>query len=164
VVITTKTWKKTIPEFITITIRSLSIMKTVHPAIDTGIASQIGHYSDAIAVNNNVQWLFSSATPGLPSEGELNRNISEQAELAWEQLLIIVNEAGMGMQHLVKITQYLTFKEDIPDYVKVRHKVLGECKPASTLLVIEQLDWPDMLISIEFIAAKPIDKSGTPGI
>jgi 2-iminobutanoate/2-iminopropanoate deaminase len=139
-------------------------MKTIHPTIDTGIASQIGLYSDAVAVNKNVQWLFSSATPGLPSEGDLNRNITEQAELAWEQLLIILDEAGMGIQHLVKITQYLAFKEDIPDYVKVRHKVLGECKPASTLLVIEQLDWPDMLLSIEFIAAKPIETLRSSGI
>ena len=55
-----------------------------HVIHDIGIASQIAAYSDAIEVKPNLRWLLTSGTPGLTQSGDLPKEISSQAELAWK--------------------------------------------------------------------------------
>ena len=60
----------------------------------------------------------------------------------------------MTVHDIVKVTQYLTRAEDIKDYAQVRNRFLGTARPASMLLVIPQLVWPNLLVEVEIIAAK----------
>jgi len=60
----------------------------------------------------------------------------------------------MGVTDLVKVTHYLLKAEDIPDYVKVRTRFLGDVQPASMLLVGPELVRPEFLLEIEAYAAK----------
>ena len=71
--------------------------------------------------------------------GDLPKDITSQAERAWEHVVLILEQAGMTVADLVKVTQYLTRAEDIPAYGKVRSRFLGDARPASMLLVIPQL-------------------------
>jgi enamine deaminase RidA (YjgF/YER057c/UK114 family) len=61
----------------------------------------------------------------------------------------------MGPEHLVKIVQYLVNAEDIPAHSAIRARFLGDCRPASMLLVTAALPKPGFLIEIEVIAAAP---------
>jgi 2-iminobutanoate/2-iminopropanoate deaminase len=54
----------------------------------------------------------------------------------------------------VKVTQYLTQIEPIPDCSKVRMRILGDVRPAFMLLVVPQLVRPEFLLEVEIIAAK----------
>jgi enamine deaminase RidA (YjgF/YER057c/UK114 family) len=65
----------------------------------------------------------------------------------------MLDQANMGLAYIVKVTQYLTRDEDIPEYVKVRTRFLGVAEPASMLLVIPQLVRPEFLVEIEVIAS-----------
>jgi enamine deaminase RidA (YjgF/YER057c/UK114 family) len=125
-----------------------------HRIHDIGVAKQIGAYSDAIEVAPNLRWLVTSGTPGLMAAKELPRDIIGQSELAWKHVLTILEKAGMTVADVVKVTQYLTHAEDIPAYAKVRSSFLGDNCPASMLLVIPQLVWPEILVEVEIIAAK----------
>jgi enamine deaminase RidA (YjgF/YER057c/UK114 family) len=69
----------------------------------------------------------------------LSKDITGQSELAWKHILRVLREAGMGVEDIVKVTQYLTRAEDIAEYVKVRYKFLGDARPAFMLLVVPQL-------------------------
>ena len=124
---------------------------TIH---DVGIAKQIGAYSDAIETKSNLRWLYTSGTPGLSEAGDLPKDISGQAELAWQHILKMLKQADMAPTDLVKVTQYLTRAEDIQAYGKVRSRILGDVRPAFMLLVIPQLVRPEFLIEVEAIAAK----------
>jgi 2-iminobutanoate/2-iminopropanoate deaminase len=128
-----------------------------HKTLNIGVASQIGKYSDAVEVKGNVRWLFTSGTPGLSINGTLPSDIAGQAVLAWENIMRLLEEAGMTIGNLVKVTQYLTRAEDIAAYATVRKRFLGEAKPASMLLITPQLVWPELLVEIEIIAAKSIE-------
>ena len=119
-----------------------------------GIASQIGKYSDAIEVSANARWLFTSGTPGLTLDGNLPDDISGQAEIAWTHIVAMLARANMDVNDLVKVTHYLLRAEDIPAYVKVRTKFLGDARPASMLLIVPELVKPNFLLEIEAIAAK----------
>ena len=126
-----------------------------HTIHDIGVASQIGSYSDAIEAKPNLRWLTTSGTPGLAVNGDgLPKDITGQAELAWQHILSILGKAGMTVTDIVKVTQYLTRADDIAAYAKVRTRYLGQARPASMLLVIPQLVWPEILVEVEIIAAK----------
>jgi 2-iminobutanoate/2-iminopropanoate deaminase len=119
-----------------------------------GVAQKIGLYSDAVEVPPNARWLFTSGTPGLPLEGALPNDITGQAELAWKHILTMLDRAEMGVHDLVKVTHYLTRASDIPAYVKVRARFLGDARPASMLLIVPELVRPEFLLEIEAYAAK----------
>ena len=121
---------------------------------NVGVASQIGSYSDAIEVPPGGRWLFTSGTPGLSLDGGLPADVSGQAELAWGHIVKMLESAGMTVQDLVKVTHYLLHEDDIPDYVKVRSRFLGEARPASMLLTGAGLVREEFLLEIEAIAAK----------
>ena len=122
--------------------------------VDVGIARQIGKYSDAIEVAPNARWLFTAGTPGLALDGTLPQDITGQAELAWTHIINMLNKANMGVQDLVKVTHYLLRAADIPEYVKVRSRFLGDARPASMLLIVPELVKPEFLLEVEAIAAK----------
>ncbi len=126
-----------------------------HVIHDIGIASQIASYSDAIEIRPNLRWLLTSGTPGLSQSGDLPNDISGQAELAWKHVIHILQRASMTVADIVKVTQYLARAEDIKAYAEVRARFLGDNRPASMLLVIPQLVWPEILVEVEIIAAKP---------
>ena len=119
-----------------------------------GVASQIGSYSDAVEVPAGARWLFTSGTPGLALDGELPADVAGQAELAWGHIIRALDAAGMTVHDLVKVTHYLLHEEDIPDYVKVRSRFLGEARPASMLLTGAGLVKSEFLLEVEAVAAK----------
>ena len=119
-----------------------------------GVASQIGKYSDALEVPANARWLYTSGTPGLALDGNLPDDIAGQAEVAWTHIVSMLTRARMDVNDLVKVTHYLLRAEDIPAYVQVRGKFLGDARPASMLLIVPELVKPNFLLEIEAIAAK----------
>jgi enamine deaminase RidA (YjgF/YER057c/UK114 family) len=125
-----------------------------HTIHDIGVASQIGLYSDAIEASPNLRWLMTAGTPGFTEASEVPADITGQSELAWENVLRVLAKAGMSVHDIVKVTQYLIRAEDIKAYAQVRNRVLGAARPASMLLVIPQLVWPNLLVEVEVIAAK----------
>jgi 2-iminobutanoate/2-iminopropanoate deaminase len=123
--------------------------------LDVGVARQIGSYSDAVEVPSNARWLVTSGTPGLALDGgELPRDITGQAELAWTHIVNMLRQADMSVHDLVKVTHYLVSASDIPAYVKVRSRFLGAARPASMLLIVPALVRPEFLLEIEAVAAK----------
>jgi 2-iminobutanoate/2-iminopropanoate deaminase len=125
-----------------------------HKIHDVGIAKQIGTYSDAIEVAPDMRWLYTAGTPGLAADGTVPADITGQAEIAWQHIMAMLKKADMGVHDLVKITQYLLNAADIPAYAKVRSRYLGDARPASMLMIVPGLVWPNMLLEIEAVAAK----------
>ena len=125
-----------------------------HTIYDIGVAKQIGSYSDAIEAAPNLRWLMTSGTPGFTDASKVPTDIAGQSELAWENVLRVLSKADMTVGDIVKVTQYLTRAEDIKAYSQVRNRFLGTARPASMLLVIPQLVWPNLLVEVEIIAAK----------
>jgi 2-iminobutanoate/2-iminopropanoate deaminase len=130
----------------------MTTKSTIH---DIGVASQIGKYSDAVETSCPGRLLFLSGTPGLAPDGTLPATFEEQAEQAWKNVIALLENAGMGPEHLVKISQYLIRSEDVPLYPPIRAKWLGDNRPASMLVIVPGLVRPDILIEIEAYAVAP---------
>ena len=125
-----------------------------HIIHDVGVTARVGAYSDAIEVASDARWLFTAGTPGLSPDGHLPGDIVGQAEIAWVNIVGVLARAGMGVHDLVKVTHYLLRSSDIPAYVGVRSRFLGDARPASMLLIVPQLVRPEFLVEIEAYAAK----------
>ena len=78
-----------------------------------------------------------------------------QAVQVFRNIHLCLRANGMRKEDLVKLVVYVTDPRMIEDYRAARAKVLGgDVLPASTLLVIDGLAQPDMLIEVEAWAAK----------
>ncbi len=121
--------------------------------VNVGVAARIGKYSDAVEIAAGKRQLHVSGTPGIRKDGSVPHTFEEQADLAWQNLVEILNAAGMGVENLVKINQTLVRAEDIRAYPAIRLKYLGDHRPASMLSVVAALVKPDILFEIEAVAA-----------
>jgi 2-iminobutanoate/2-iminopropanoate deaminase len=126
----------------------------MHATHDIGIARHIGAYSDAVELEPGLRWLAISGTPGMTADGIVPEDFEEQATLAWSNVVEALDSAGFGVHDLVKITQYLTSADDIPAHAEIRSQFLGAARPASMLLVVSALPWPQMSIEVEAWAAR----------
>jgi enamine deaminase RidA (YjgF/YER057c/UK114 family) len=123
--------------------------------INVGVSSRVGTYSDSVEVTAGRRMVFVSGIPGLDAKnGAVPEGFREQADLAWNNLKAILREAEMGVEDIVKLTQYLVRREDLAAYREIRTRHLGDCRPASMLAFLPELVWPNMRIELEAVAAK----------
>src|SRR5262245_10316668 len=76
------------------------------------VAPPVGSYSHAIETPPNARWLTISGQVGVSPDGKVGASAAEQAEQIWKNILAILADAGMGPEDLVKVTTFLTRKED----------------------------------------------------
>ncbi len=115
----------------------------------------IGVYSHAVKVAAGAEWLVISGQVGIDAKGKLADGIRKQSEQAFRNVLACLRAAGMRKSDLVKFTVFLTDPRHIEGYRAARKRVIGDdTRPASTLLLIDGLASPDMLVEIEATAAK----------
>ena len=108
-------------------------------------------YSQAIEVSGATRTLFISGQLGTEPDGTTPPTIEEQARLAWRNLHLQLEAAGMTFDNLVKVTMYIPNESDIPAARPARVEALGHRRPASTVL-IAGLANPAWKIEIEAIA------------
>lgn len=123
--------------------------------INAGIARHVGQYSDAVKIVGAGEILLVSGTPGIDADsGELPAGFEAQADLAWRNIVRILQEADMEVSQIVKLTQHLTRREDLAIYRDIRKRYLAGHAPASMLTFLSGLVWPNMLIELEVVAAR----------
>jgi enamine deaminase RidA (YjgF/YER057c/UK114 family) len=118
------------------------------------VAPPGGRYSHAIEVPPNARWLHISGQIGTAPDGTVPAGITAQVENVWRNLTAILADADMGIADLVKVTVFLTRDQDIAAYREARDRIIGDTRPASTLVVISRLVSPNFLVEVEAVAAK----------
>ncbi len=114
-----------------------------------------GAYSHIVKVPAGAEMLVISGQVGVDPKGRIVEGIRKQAEQAFRNILACLKEGGMRKKDLVKFTIFLTDSRHIETYRAARKKVIGDATlPASTLLIVNGLASPDMLIEVEAMAAR----------
>ena len=115
----------------------------------------LGKYCHTTLVPASARWLVVSGQVGIDKNGKLATNLRKQAEQCFRNILACLRENGMGKGDLVKTTVYLTDSRFIDDYRLARSRIIGDATLfTSTLVVVDGLASPDILIEIEAWAAK----------
>ena len=121
---------------------------------DTVIEAFGKGYSQAMEIDPNKRWLFTAGQVGVAPDGNTLDSIEGQVAQTWANIIALLNEGGMGIDDIVKITGYIVGKENFSAYAAGRKKALGEARPASTAIIVPALAMPEWLVEIEVIAAK----------
>ena len=111
----------------------------------------VAAYTQAIEVSGTSRTLYISGQIGQRIDGTIPDDIVEQSRLAWQNLEAQVKAAGMTLNNLVKVTTFLPNRGDVAAAREARGKVLGDRKPASTLIVADLAN-PAWKIEIEGVA------------
>jgi len=120
---------------------------TVHPPL--------GAYSHTIEVPPDARWLVISGQVGIDREGQVAGGIESQSEQCLRNVIACLSAHGMDKQDLVKITTYITDSRFVAPFRDARRRVFGDdCTPTSTLVIIDALANPELLVEVEAWAAK----------
>nr|WP_272213828.1 Rid family hydrolase [Marinicella sp. W31]MDC2879779.1 Rid family hydrolase [Marinicella sp. W31] len=60
----------------------------------------------------------------------------------------------MGFEDVIRITGYVTTREDFPAYMGVRDRFISDPMPVSTLLIVSGFTRAEFLVEVEVTAAK----------
>ncbi|UUX33790.1 RidA family protein [Fundicoccus culcitae] len=119
--------------------------------VQTNNAPQaVGPYSQAIDTGNVV---YLSGQLGLTAEGEMVSGVVEQTHQAFKNMMAVLEEAGLGLENVVKT---LVLLDDIADFQRV-NEVYGqyfkEPYPARSAFAVKNLPLGG-LVEIEVIAVR----------
>ena len=98
--------------------------------------------------------LYISGQTAISDEGEVvgRGDFDAQAEQVFRNLSRVLEAGGSSLDKGVKVNIYLTDMGHFPDIVRLREKHFTEPYPADTIVEVNQLALPDLMLEIEAIA------------
>ena len=125
----------------------------------TTMAKPLGLYCH-VARARAAEYLYIAGQVSVDDSGALvgAGDFEAQMHQTYANLRAALESADAGFGNVVKFTTYLTRKEDLADYRRVRDALYAELYPQgsyppNTLLIISALVNPDLLLEIEAVAA-----------
>jgi reactive intermediate/imine deaminase len=103
------------------------------------------------------QFLFVSGQAAFDEQGRVIGvgDCAAQTEAIMCNIKKILEEAGSDMEHIVKVTCYLTTANNYEAYNRVRQKWFGSSPPASTTVIVSALVRPELLVEVDAVAIVP---------
>ena len=100
-------------------------------------------------------FVFVSGTTGYDyATMTLPDDVSAQARNCFKTIDGVLKEAGFAMADIVRATYYVTDAKDVDAHFAVCGEVLGDIRPAATLLIVVGLARPEMKVEIEVTAKR----------
>ncbi len=98
--------------------------------------------------------VYVSGQVSMDAEGNLvgEGDIKRQTETVLEHVKTVVEEAGGGMEDIVKVTVFITDMGLYDEIHEVRRRYFEEPYPASSMVEVSALIDPRLLIEIEAVA------------
>ncbi|SDU62168.1 RidA family protein [Jiangella alkaliphila] len=111
-----------------------------------------GNYTHGTLITGARRTVYvSGQVPWADADGRVPPEFEEQCRLTWRHVLTVLAEAGMGAEHLAKVTTYLSDRRYREANSRIRQEVLGDHRPALTIIItdIYSEDW---LLEIDAVA------------
>ena len=120
------------------------------------VRKPFGHYNHGLYVPPGAALLVTSGQLGIRPDDTIPEDVTAQAELCFEACKAILEEAGMSFADVIRISGFVTKREDFPAYMAVRDRYTHDPKPVSTLIVVSGFTRPEFLVEVEITAAKVV--------
>jgi len=127
-------------------------MKT--PINPSTVRRPFGKYNHGLLVPEGARLLVTSGQLGVGLDDSVPATIEDQAILCFEAIQAILEEGGMGFEDVIRISGFLTRREDFPAYMAVRDRYTKDTLPTSTLIIVSGFTRPEFLVEVEVTAAK----------
>jgi len=120
--------------------------------------TQPAAYSQVVEVNGPHRLVFVAGQTGVDANGKAAKEFRAQAMQAFTNIKTALASVGGTMDHIVKLTTYLTdIQQDADVYRELRASFLANknALPASTLVQVTRLADPSYLIEVDATAILP---------
>lgn len=137
------------------------IVAGIEPIIVPGSAAPAGHYSAGVRHGGLV---YVSGQLGARADGThtADEPFEVQVRAALDNVLRVLDAAGLGPADVVKVTAYIVGVENWPRFNAIYAEVMGEAKPARAVVPVPELHY-GYLIELEAIAACRAAPAANPG-
>lgn len=112
-------------------------------------------YSHGIEISAGSRLVFCSGQVGISADKVIPPDCAGQAAICFESIRAVLYEAGLGLEHIVRINAYVTGREHLQAYMQVRNALFSEPYPASTLMIVSGFARPEFVVEVEAVAAAP---------
>jgi len=119
-----------------------------------------GIYAHGVASEGPARTVRVSGQIGIAPNGALATGFEPQCRQAIENVLRVLADASAAAEDIVKMTFFLTRREDMDSLVAVRRQLLAGVSPAITTVFVAGLVHPDWLIEVEATAVVSLQASG----
>lgn len=119
----------------------------------TTTRAPFARYSHAVEVPANHRLLVCSGQLGIAPDDQIPTDTESQTRLCFANIEAILADAAMTMRDVVRINAYVTGREHLAPYMKVRDEFFSEPAPASTLMIVSGFAREIFNVEIEVMAA-----------
>ncbi|HEV7252336.1 MAG TPA: RidA family protein [Mesorhizobium sp.] len=123
------------------------------PLAPDGMMPPFARYSHGVEVAAGARLVFCSGQLGIRADGFVPGDAGEQAALCFENIAAILREAGMALEHVIRVNAYVTDRAFLAPYMRVRDGLFAEPFPASTLMIVSGFARPEFKVEVEAVAA-----------
>ena len=118
-----------------------------------GCPQPVSYYSHGIHLGNI---LYSAGQTSRDPSGQLVGigDVQKQANQAFQNLKLVLADAGMDFYDVVRLNIFLKTKNDLPKIVTTMKEYFNDHNPALTIAVVKGLAYQEYLLEVEAIAIK----------
>jgi len=111
-----------------------------------------GGYAQVVEVSGATRFAHVSGQVPATRDGAVPESFADQSRLIWKNIEAQLAEVGMTLDNLVKVTTFLSDRKYNLENRAIRNEIMGERKPAITVIICGIFDeaW---LLEIEVVAA-----------
>ncbi len=113
-----------------------------------------GYYSNCVRVSSG-PLLFVAGQVGMDQTGKIPNDAAAQAELALKNIETILAAEGATLADVVKVTVYVTDMKFLDEITPARLKAFPKDGPASVIVQVAGLAFPELKVEIEAVAVAP---------
>ena len=123
-----------------------------------------GRFSEAVTVTGPGKMIFLAGVGAEDENGKAGDilhkgDFTAQCKYAYDKIQRALAKNGAALGDIVKMVTYLTDVRYQADFGRYRQETFGTTPmPAHTLLVINQLAWPGVMVEIDATAMVPLDR------
>jgi enamine deaminase RidA (YjgF/YER057c/UK114 family) len=97
-------------------------------------------FCDSISFRGPGRWIYISGQIGADQNGEMvGESFGEEADQCFARIALSLQKAGAEMSDVVKITGYVTSKQDYPEYDLARGRAFAGNSPSSATVQVAGL-------------------------
>ena len=120
------------------------------------LGAPLGLYSH-VATATGSRTVVVAGQVGVDKDGTIGGDVATQTRQAYENVSLALASAGATWADVVKVTNFLVSDDLIEDFFSAREETFAplfpsSAYPPSTLLVIQRLIRPELLVEVEVIA------------
>jgi len=124
-----------------------------------GLPAPVGPYSNVVTSPPG-KLVFVAGQVALDADGNIvgAGDIVAQTRRVMENIRLALEAAGATFADVVKIVNYITDVNEFSKMAAVRREYLREPHPTSTLIEVQALMFPELMIEIEAMAVVPEER------